>query len=149
VRAVVQRVQSASVATGGEVCGAVGLGLLVLLGVHRDDTEADASYLADKVVGLRVFADQGGKMNRSVVDIAGSALVISQFTLFGDARHGRRPSFVEAAPPDLAVPMYETVCARIAEAGVPVQRGAFGAHMLVTLVNDGPVTIQLDSRKLY
>jgi D-tyrosyl-tRNA(Tyr) deacylase len=131
------------------VCGTVGVGLLVLLGIHRDDTEADAAYVADKIVGLRVFGDEGGKMNRSVVDAAGSALVISQFTLFGDVRHGKRPSFVEAAPPELAVPLYESVCARIAGAGVPVQRGAFGAHMVVSLVNDGPVTIQLDSKKLY
>lgn len=149
MRAVIQRVTTASVMVDSVVVGEIGLGLAVLLGIHRDDTQADASYIADKIVGLRIFADAEGKMNQSVMDVGGSALIISQFTLYGDVRRGRRPSFIEAAPPEVATPLYESVCELVENAGVPVQRGVFGAMMKVSLVNDGPVTIQLDSRKLY
>ncbi len=149
MRAVIQRVTTASVTVDSVLVGEIGLGLAVLLGIHRDDAHSDASYIADKIVGLRIFADAEGKMNRSVMDVGGSALIISQFTLYGDVRRGRRPSFIEAAPPEVAIPLYESVCELVENAGVPVQRGVFGAMMKVSLVNDGPVTIQLDSRKLY
>ncbi len=121
----------------------------MLLGVHRDDAESDAIYMAEKLAGLRIFQDDEGKMNRSVMDIAGGVLVVSQFTLLGDVRKGKRPSFVDAAPPEVAIPLYEQVCDRLAAAGLQVERGVFGAYMQVHLVNDGPVTIQIDSRKLY
>lgn len=149
MRAVVQRVRSASVSVNGAIVGQIGRGLLVFVGVHREDTHEDARYIAEKVCGLRVFADTEGKMNLSVRDVQGGVLVISQFTLFGDVRRGRRPSFVEAAPPELATPLYEAVCDLIEDMGAPVARGVFGAMMDVSLVNEGPVTIQLDSRKLY
>ena len=117
--------------------------------MHCDDTDADVGYIADKTVGLRVFPDADGKMNRSVIEARGSVLVISQFTLFGDVRRGRRPSFVEAAPPELAVPLYEATCTAIERSGLTVRRGVFAAHMQVQLVNDGPVTILVDSRRLF
>jgi D-tyrosyl-tRNA(Tyr) deacylase len=149
MRAVIQRVSEASVAVDGCVLARIGTGLAALVAVHQTDTVADADYIAEKILGLRIFPDEEGKMNRSVVEAQGSVLVISQFTLFGDVRRGRRPSFIEAAPPDIAIPLYERVCVRIAEAGVSVGRGSFGAHMELALVNDGPVTILLDSRKLF
>lgn len=149
MRSVIQRVRKASVTVEGEIIGAIGQGLVVLVAVHRDDSDSDAAYTADKVAGLRIFGDADGKMNRSIADVGGSALIISQFTLFGDVRRGRRPSFVEAAPPEIAVPLYESVCAKVEAAGIPVQRGVFGAHMDLALLNDGPVTIQIDSRKQY
>ena len=149
MRAVVQRVSSASVEVDGQVVGQIGPGLMVLLGVHRDDTEQDAAYMADKIAGLRLFADAEGKMNLSVADVGGSVLMVSQFTLYGDVRRGKRPSFSEAATPEVAVPLYESVCRRIAAMGIPVERGVFGAMMRVSLVNEGPVTVQLDSTKLY
>ena len=131
---------------GEEVVGEIGCGLLVLLGVAVSDTAEQARWLADKVVGLRIFADADDKMNRSVADVGGSVLVVSQFTLYGDCRKGRRPSFIEAAAPTLAIPMYEAFCDAVRAQGVPVATGRFGAMMQVELVNDGPVTLILDSK---
>ncbi len=145
MRAVLQRVSRAQVAVAGEVIGAIGSGLLVLLGVAPTDTATQAEGLADKVVGLRIFADAAGKMNRSVAEVGGGVLVVSQFTLFGDCRKGRRPSFLGAAGPDLAVPLYEAFVQAVRALGVPVQTGRFGADMQVELVNDGPVTLVLDT----
>jgi len=147
MRCVVQRVSGASVSVSGNVLGEIGKGFVCLLGVQEGDTEADARYCAEKVAGLRVFEDAEDKMNLSVLDVSGAVLAISQFTLLGDARHGRRPSFSAAARPETAIPLYESFCARLREAGVRVETGAFGAHMAVSLVNDGPVTILLDSKK--
>ncbi len=149
MRAVVQRVSRAEVRVEGRATGRIGRGLAVLLGVARGDGEADARALADKVAALRVFEDAAGKMNLALGDVAGGALVVSQFTLLGDARKGNRPSFVDAAPPDAANALYETFCARLREKGIAVGTGVFRAHMDVELVNDGPVTILLDSRKLF
>ncbi|HEX5272330.1 MAG TPA: D-aminoacyl-tRNA deacylase [Gemmataceae bacterium] len=145
MRAVVQRVSRARVVIDGETAGEVGTGLLVLLGVTHDDTAEAASWLADKVVGLRVFNDADGKMNRSVGDVGGGVLVVSQFTLYGDCRKGRRPSFIDAARPEIAVPLYERFVNAVKALGVPVATGRFGAMMQVELVNDGPVTLILDS----
>lgn len=145
MRAVVQRVTRAEVRVDGAVVGAVGQGLLVLLGVGPGDTPATAAWMADRLAGLRVFADADGRMNLSVRDVGGGALVVSQFTLYGDATRGRRPSFVGAAPPDLARPLYEAVSDALAATGVPTARGIFGAHMEVDLLNDGPVTLILES----
>jgi D-aminoacyl-tRNA deacylase len=145
MRAVVQRVRSARVLVGDEVVGAVGQGLLVLLGVAPTDTIAQVHWLADKVVGLRIFADADGKMNRGVTDISGSILVVSQFTLYGDCRKGRRPSFVGAAAPEIAEPLYEAFLDGVRALGIPVAAGRFGALMQVELVNDGPVTLIIDA----
>jgi D-tyrosyl-tRNA(Tyr) deacylase len=145
VRLVVQRVSRAAVAVADETVGAIGNGLLVLAGVGRDDTEAAARRLASKVAGLRIFPDDEGKMNRSLTDVGGEALVVSQFTLYGDARKGFRPSFVEAARPELAVPLLQVFVDELRSAGIEVAEGRFGAHMEVSLVNDGPVTILLES----
>jgi D-tyrosyl-tRNA(Tyr) deacylase len=145
MRAVVQRVRSARVLVGDEVVGAVGQGLLVLLGVAPTDTPAQVQWLADKVVGLRIFADADGKMNRGVADVGGGVLVVSQFTLYGDCRKGRRPSFIGAAAPDKAEPLYEAFLNGIRALGVPVAAGRFGAMMQVELVNDGPVTLIIDA----
>jgi D-tyrosyl-tRNA(Tyr) deacylase len=144
VRAVVQRVSRAAVSVDGRVVARIGRGLLVLLGVAADDGEAVADWMADKLLGLRIFANDAGKFDRSVADVGGEVLVVSQFTLYADTRKGRRPSFVGAAPPEHAAPLYERVVERIAR-GVPVQPGVFGAHMDVELVNDGPVTVIVDS----
>lgn len=149
MRAVVQRVRRGAVRVDGSVVGEVDRGFVVLLGVEQGDAEADARWMAEKLVLLRVFEDDAGKMNRSVADVGGAVLVISQFTLLGDARKGNRPSFVAAAQPELANGLYEQVCDAIAEKGVPVAKGVFRAHMEVEIVNDGPVTILLDSRKLF
>jgi D-aminoacyl-tRNA deacylase len=149
VRAVVQRVSRACVRVDGKVVGEVGRGLLVLLGVARGDGEDDARLLADKVAALRIFEDGGGKMNLAVGDVAGGLLVVSQFTLLGDARKGNRPGFVEAAAPDEANALYERFCALAREKGLPVGTGVFRAEMEVELVNEGPVTILLDSRRLF
>jgi D-aminoacyl-tRNA deacylase len=149
MRAVVQRVTRASVQVDGEVVGRIGLGWLVLLGVARGDTDADADRLAEKVVGLRAFADEQGKMNRSVAEVSGAVLVVSQFTLLGDCRKGRRPSFDEAAEPAEAERLYLRFAAAVGAAGVPVATGVFRAMMQVELVNDGPVTFLLDSRKAF
>ena len=149
MRAVIQRVSQASVTVQGKTIGAIGPGLLILLGVGKGDAEADADYLADKAAGLRIFPDDEGKMNRSVADIGGQALVISQFTLFGDARRGKRPSFIDAAPPDEARRLYEYFVQRLREMNLPVATGEFQAMMDVALVNSGPVTILLDSRRQF
>jgi D-tyrosyl-tRNA(Tyr) deacylase len=149
VRAVVQRVSEAEVRTGGEAVGRIGVGLAVLLGVSRDDTEADAELLADKVLHLRVFPDAAGQMNRSVVEAAGALLVVSQFTLYGDARRGRRPSYAQAADPEPANRLYEHFVARLRGSGLSVATGVFRATMDVALVNQGPVTILLDSQRLF
>lgn len=147
MRAVIQRVSSARVSVAGEITGEIGSGLLVLLGVAPDDTEADAEWLAAKLCALRIFEDAEGRMNRSVVDLAGGILVISQFTLFASTRKGTRPSFNDAAKPDLAIPLYEAFN-RLASAalGRPVATGRFAAKMDVSLVNDGPVTLVIDTR---
>jgi D-tyrosyl-tRNA(Tyr) deacylase len=149
MRAVVQRVSRAKVSVEGEVTGEIGPGLLVLLGVGRDDTEASAEYLADKVVGLRIFEDDGGRMNRSVTDVAGAVLAVSQFTLYGDARKGKRPSFDDAAPPEKARGLYDHFVQRVRAAGLRCETGRFQEMMQVELVNEGPVTILLDSSKLF
>ena len=149
VRAVVQRAREASVRVDGEEVGRIGPGLVVLLGVGRDDSERDAEILAEKVLNLRVFPDEAGQMNRSVVDEGGGLLVISQFTLMGDARKGRRPSYIEAAAPDEAERLYSHFVERLRPSGLEVATGVFRAMMDVALVNQGPVTILLDSRKLF
>jgi len=133
----------------GQVVGQIGRGLLVLLGVTHDDTPADVEYLAEKTTGLRIFEDDAGKMNRSVLDIGGQILVVSQFTLWGDCRRGKRPSFTDAAAPDLAERLYDEFVAAVQRWGVPAATGKFRAHMDVALVNDGPVTLLLDSRKSF
>lgn len=149
MRAVVQRVSRAQVSVGEEVVGKIDAGLLVLLGVAKDDTSADAEYLAAKVVGLRIFEDENGKMNRSVVETGGDVLAVSQFTLYGDVRKGKRPSFDEAAPPQVASQLYEHFVQNVREVGVRCETGRFQAMMQVELVNDGPVTILLDSRRAF
>jgi len=145
MRAVLQRVSRAEVRIAGQVVGAVGRGLLVLLGVAPADGADAAAWLADKVVGLRIFADDAGKMNRSVAEVGGGVLVVSQFTLYGDCRKGRRPSFLGAAGPETAIPLYEKFLDAVRAFGVPVAAGVFGADMQVELVNDGPVTLILDT----
>ena len=149
VRAVVQRASEASVRVDGEEAGRIGPGLVVLLGVGKDDSERDAEILAEKVLNLRVFPDEAGQMNRSVLDEGGGLLVISQFTLMGDARKGRRPSYIEAAAPDEAERLYSHFVERLRPSGLEVATGVFRAMMDVALVNQGPVTILLDSRKLF
>jgi D-tyrosyl-tRNA(Tyr) deacylase len=145
MRAILQRVSEASVEVDGVIVGRSGPGLLVLLGVGHGDGEAQARSLAEKSARLRIFADEAGKFNHSLLDIAGSALVVSQFTLYADTRRGRRPGFTDAAPPELAAPLVEAFCAALRALGVPVETGSFGANMRVALVNDGPVTIILDT----
>jgi len=145
IRAVVQRVSRAQVTVGGNVCGQIGRGLLVLLGVGNGDTEAHADYLADKIAGLRIFEDENGKMNLAVGEVEGSVLVVSQFTLYGDVRRGKRPSFDAAARPEDARRLYEYFVERVRAAGLPCATGRFQEMMQVELVNDGPVTILLDS----
>ncbi|MCL1964424.1 MAG: D-aminoacyl-tRNA deacylase [Firmicutes bacterium] len=147
MRGVVQRVSRASVTVEGKITSQIGKGLLVLLGVEEGDGEKDMRYMADKVAGLRVFEDAEEKMNLSVRDVAGAVLAVSQFTLCADARHGRRPSFISAARPEAAIPLYEGFTAELRRMGIPVATGVFQAHMDVSLVNDGPVTILLDSKK--
>ena len=149
MRAVVQRVSSASVLVEGKVTGEIGAGLCVLVGVGQGDAEEDARWLAGKVVDLRIFEDEQGKMNRSVLDVRGGVLAISQFTLFGDARKGARPGFVDAARPELAQPLYARFCEVVRARGVPVGEGVFRATMQVRIVNEGPVTLLLDSKKLF
>lgn len=149
MRAVVQRVSRAQVTVGSQDAGEIGRGLLVLLGIAQDDTETDANYLADKIIGLRVFEDAGGKMNCAVQEVAGSVLVVSQFTLYGDVRRGKRPSFDAAAPPERARILYEYFIERIHSAGIRCETGRFQEMMQVELVNDGPVTILLDSSKTF
>jgi len=145
MRAVVQRVGSARVIVGGETVGEIGPGLLVLLGVTHADTQANAAWLAEKVAGLRIFADHEGKMNRDVAEAGGSVLVVSQFTLYGDCAKGRRPSFVAAARPEQAEPLYEAFLTALKAVGIRTAAGRFGASMQVELINDGPVTLILDT----
>lgn len=149
MRAVVQRVRHSHVNVDGTVVGEIGRGLLVLLGVEANDADSDLDYLANKIVSLRIFEDDQGKMNRSVADVGGQVLVVSQFTLLGDARKGNRPSFIRAADPEKGNELYQAFCQRIRERGIDVQTGRFQAHMEVELVNSGPVTILLDSTKLF
>ena len=148
MRAVIQRVSRAKVTIDGTVHGEIGKGFLILLGVCEGDTEAEAVYLADKCVGLRVFTDENDKMNLAAADVGGGLLVISQFTLYGDCKKGKRPNFMRAARPGLAVPLYERFLARCRESGLPVETGVFGADMAVELVNDGPVTILMDTEEM-
>lgn len=149
MRLVIQRVFESSVAVDGNVVGKIGPGFLVLCGVEDGDTENDVKYCVDKTANLRIFEDDAGKMNRSILDVGGEILAVSQFTLHGDARHGRRPSFSTAARPETAVPLYEAYCAGLRQAGVHVETGIFQADMKVSLINDGPVTLLLDSRKVF
>jgi D-tyrosyl-tRNA(Tyr) deacylase len=146
MRAVVQRVRRARVVIEGEVAGEIGVGLLILLGVAHSDSEAEARWLAEKIALLRIFGDADGKMNRDVTEAGGAVLVVSQFTLYGDCRKGRRPSFIDAAPPTIAVPLYEAFVIAIKALGVRVETGRFGADMQVELVNDGPVTLIVESK---
>jgi len=145
MRAVLQRVSRAAVRIEDQVVGSIDQGLLVLLGIAPSDTLEQVRWLAEKIVHLRLFADEQGKMNRSLVDVGGAALIVSQFTLYGDVRKGRRPSFTEAAPPAIAIPLYEALLAAVAGHGVRVASGRFGADMAVELVNDGPVTLIVDT----
>lgn len=149
MRAVVQRVKDAQVTVAGEVVGRIGRGLLVLLGVARGDTDEDAGMLAEKTAHLRIFPDDSGQMNRSTLDVAGEVLVVSQFTLLGDARKGRRPSYIDAAAPEEAKRLYEVFAERVRAAGLTVATGVFRADMDVALVNEGPVTLLLDSRRVF
>ena len=148
MRAVLQRVLSASVDINGECVGEIKKGILLLLGIAAGDTENECDYLANKAVNLRIFEDENGKMNKSLCDILGEMLIISQFTLYADCKKGRRPSFVSAAQPELAVPMYERFIENVRVQGVKVQTGRFGADMLISLKNDGPVTIILDTNDI-
>jgi len=149
MRAVIQRVSRAQVRVGSEVVGNIGSGFLVLLGIGKSDTPADADYLAEKIVGLRILEDESGKMNLSLAQKGGAVLLVSQFTLYGDLRKGKRPSFDEAAPAQLANELYEQVVAKIRAAGIPCETGRFQAMMHVELVNDGPVTLLLDSKRTF
>ncbi|OPX86550.1 MAG: D-tyrosyl-tRNA(Tyr) deacylase [Pelotomaculum sp. PtaB.Bin104] len=149
MRAVVQRVTRASVTVKGRVVGEIGCGLVALVGIKRTDTIADMDYLADKIAHLRVFEDDLGKMNRSLQETGGPVLAVSQFTLYGDCRKGRRPSFYEAAPPEEARELYEIFISKLEKMGLKVVTGCFREHMLVEIINDGPVTILLDSNKLF
>src|SRR2546421_8910710 len=149
MRAVIQRVDHANVTVNGKTIGQIGAGLLVLLGVSKSDHESEADYLIDKIIGLRIFEDADGKMNRNVVEISGSVLMVSQFTLYGDVRRGTRPSFDEAARPEAAKRLYEYAVKRVRDAGLRCETGEFQAMMKVSLVNDGPVTILLDSEKKF
>lgn len=143
--AVIQRVKEASVSISGEEISRIGKGLVVLVGVSKDNTDHDADLVAEKITAMRIFSDENGKMNRSILDVKGEMLIISQFTLLADVWSGRRPSFTDAAPPDVAERLYERVVERVSKLGIPVKTGVFGAMMEVELVNDGPVTIVLDT----
>ncbi|MDZ7263763.1 MAG: D-aminoacyl-tRNA deacylase [candidate division KSB1 bacterium] len=147
MRAVVQRVKKAAVTIDGQLVGAIGPGLVILLGVKNGDTETDARFLAEKCLNLRIFADDAGKFNRSVLEVQGEILAVSQFTLYGDARKGRRPSFTDAAPPPISEPLYEKFVDYLKQGGLPVASGVFGAMMVVEIHNDGPVTIILESKE--
>lgn len=148
MRAVVQRVSKASVEVDGEIIGKIDKGLMVLLGIHEEDTDKDLDYIYKKVIGLRIFEDENDQMNLGLEDVNGELLVVSQFTLYGDARKGRRPSFIESAKPDIAKPLYEKFIQKAKEDNIVCEVGEFGAHMNVEILNDGPVTIILDSSKI-
>ena len=148
MKIVLQRVKKASVTINGDVTNSIEKGFVILLGVNHDDTEKECDYLVEKASGLRVFEDEDGKMNKSIFDIGGSMLIVSQFTLYADCKKGKRPSFANAAKPDIAIPLYERFIEKIKEKGIPVATGEFGAEMLVSLENDGPVTIVLDTKEL-
>ena len=149
MRLVIQRVLESSVLVDGNVVGSIGPGFMVLCGVEDGDTAEDVRYCIDKTVNLRIFEDEAGKMNRSILDAGGEILAISQFTLHGDVRHGRRPSFIRAARPETAVPLYDAYCNGLREAGMHVETGIFQTDMKVSLINDGPVTLLVDSRKVF
>lgn len=149
MRCVIQRVTHASVEVSGEIVGKIDNGFMVLIGAEDGDTEADAKYCADKIAGLRVFEDENDRMNLSLADVGGKVLLVSQFTLLADARHGRRPDFMKAAKPDVAEPLCDRVKEMLEEKGLTVETGRFRTHMEVSLLNDGPVTILLDSRKTF
>ncbi len=149
MRLVIQRVLESSVRIDGECVGQIGPGLMVLCGVEEGDSEADVRYCIEKTVNLRIFEDDAGKMNRSILEAGGEILAISQFTLHGDVRHGRRPSFIKAARPETAVSLYQAYCDGLRQAGVHVETGIFQADMKVSLINDGPVTLLVDSRKVF
>ena len=149
MRAVVQRVKSAKVKVNEETIGSIDHGILLLLGIEESDDDKDLEFMIEKVPNLRIFEDENGKMNKSLLDVDGSILVISQFTLLGDARKGRRPSFIAAAQPDKAIPMYEKYISKMKEKNIVTKSGEFGADMQVELINDGPVTILLDSKKVF
>ena len=149
MRLVIQRVLESSVCVDGNVVGSIGPGFMVLCGVEDGDTAEDLRYCIDKTVNLRIFEDEAGKMNRSILDAGGEILAISQFTLHGDVRHGRRPSFIRAARPETAVPLYDAYCTGLREAGIHVETGIFQTDMKVSLINDGPVTLLVDSRKVF
>ncbi|MCD4783360.1 MAG: D-tyrosyl-tRNA(Tyr) deacylase [Candidatus Eremiobacteraeota bacterium] len=149
MRAVVQRVRESKVMVDGKTVGEIGMGILVLLGVQEDDTEKDAKYMGEKIANLRIFQDKSGKMNLSIIDVKGEALVVSQFTLIGDCRKGRRPSYSHAAKPELAVPLYEKFIEEMEKQGVHTEEGVFQAMMDVHLVNDGPVTLMIDSKRSF
>jgi D-tyrosyl-tRNA(Tyr) deacylase len=149
MRAVIQRVHQASVTVADQIVGQIGVGYLVLLGVEQGDTQDDVNYMAGKVIGLRIFEDDAGKMNLSLQEVSGAMLVVSQFTLLGDCRKGRRPSFIQAAPPEIAKALYQSFVAEIKGQGIPVETGIFQAEMLVSLTNNGPVTMLLDSKKQF
>ena len=148
MRALVQRVKEASVTIDGQVVGQIGNGMLILLGVKNGDTQAEADFLADKCLGLRIFSDDEGKMNLSAEDIGGEFLVVSQFTLYGNAMKGKRPSYIDAARPEVSEPLYEYFVARLRSAGKKVETGQFGADMQVALVNDGPVTLMIEKERM-
>ena len=149
MRAVVQRVNTASVSVEGKAVGEIGNGLMVLLGVGDEDTDRDLEYLVEKIVGLRIFQDENDKMNLSLMDVKGELLVISQFTLYGDVRKGKRPSFIKSARPDIGKMYYEEFIEKTKSLGIKTEKGIFGAHMDVNLINNGPVTILLDSKKIF
>ena len=146
MKAVVQRVKESSVSVDGQIVGKIGKGLMVLLGVAEEDTPKDADYLADKIINLRIFEDENGKMNLSLLDVKGELLAVSQFTLLGNCRKGRRPSFIQAARPEKAEELYEYFIQQVSQKGIPVQTGKFGAMMAVSLINEGPVTLIVESR---
>jgi D-tyrosyl-tRNA(Tyr) deacylase len=149
MRGVLQRVKRASVTVDGRVVGEIEKGIMILIGVTDTDTEADADYIAEKTVNARIFTDSEDKMNLSLLDVGGAVLAVSQFTLYGDARKGRRPSFIKAAKGEISEPLYELVCKKMADMGVKVEKGIFGADMLVSIENDGPVTILLESDRSF
>lgn len=148
MKIVVQRVSQSSVAVEGKIVGEIGYGLMLLIGIQQDDEKEDADVLVQKILKLRIFSDEQGKLNRSIIDINGEILCISQFTLIADYKKGNRPSFIEAAKPEKAIPLFEYVKEKLSESGIKVQSGIFGADMKVSLLNDGPVTIVMDSNKL-